>query len=361
MRVLVIFVEPMLYGMDLIQEVYEKTEYTYQYIYCNNKLTGRDELDLPKNSFICNGNKKEKKQQVIHCFQTFQPEFAIINGYVGIEQVTAIKYCQKNKIPYTIESDTPLHIPSNKSKAFVKKIYLHKLLKNKYCYGFPGGTLQKENFLYYGIPEDKCFVMPMSVKENRIIEAKNGILDVEALKIKYGVEGKKVVLFVGRLERVKNVDVLLRAFKIIKEKNKELALFIIGDGTEKAYLERRATELQISDIYFEGYITFPKNVEYYKMADVFVLPSTYEPWGLVINEAIIMDLPVVISSHVGCRNDLVRQGENGFIFEDNDEKDLAKNIEKALVLEIKDRVTDEWNYKKYLKQFITAVESICKE
>lgn len=126
-------------------------------------------------------------------------------------------------------------------------------------------------------------------------------------------------------------------------------------------MEQLAEELKIEDIYFEGYITFPKNVIYYKMADIFVLPSEYEPWGLVVNEAIIMGLPVVVSSHVGCREDLIQNGKNGYIFENNDREDLTRCLQQTLNLEIEFRMTDQWNYKQYLEGFKRAVESICRK
>ena len=97
------------------------------------------------------------------------------------------------------------------------------------------------------------------------------------------------------------------------------------------------------------------------MADIFVLPSEYEPWGLVVNEAIIMGLPVVVSSHVGCREDLIQNGKNGYIFENNDREDLTRCLQQTLNLEIEFRMTDQWNYKQYLEGFKRAVESICRK
>lgn len=361
MKIFVLFVEPMLYGMDLIHEVYEKTEYEYQYVYCTSKLTGKDEICLPDNAFVCKGTDKEHKKQVVSILKKFKPDFVVINGYVGIEQSAAIKYCQKNNIPYAIESDTPLHIPENKIKAMAKKFYLRKLLQHPCCYGFPGGTLQKENLVYYGIPESKCKIMPMSVSSERIMKENENLPNKASLKNEYGVRDKKVFLFVGRLEKVKNVEVLIRAFERLKEKYTDVALMIVGDGSEMQGLKRVVETRKISDVYFTGYVVFPDIIKYYKMSDVFVLPSSYEPWGLVVNEAMIMDLPVIISSAVGCRKDLVKEEKNGFIFEDNQEKNLLKKMEKALDFEIKYKSINKWNYLQYLTNFKNAVESICEK
>lgn len=360
-KIIVLFVEPMLYGMDLIREVYEKTPYEFQYIYCEEKVTGRDVIQLPVNAVLFKGNAYQRKRLLKKIFQDFQPDFAIINGYVGYEQTIAIKYCQKWHIPYSIETDTPLHIPESKFKAILKKVYLKKLLHHECCYGFPGGTLQKENLVYYGIPDNKCYIMPMSISEKRLIEECKKVENQAELKNEYNVSEKKVILFVGRLEPEKNVSLLIHSFGELKKLDNEVVLFIIGDGSERKKLEQLAEELKIEDIYFEGYITFPKNVIYYKIADIFVLPSEYEPWGLVVNEAIIMGLPVVVSSHVGCREDLIQNGKNGYIFENNDREDLTRCLQQTLNLEIEFRMTDQWNYKQYLEGFKRAVESICRK
>ncbi len=322
MKILTLFVEPMLYGMDQIHEVYEKTEHQFQYIYCNRGLTGKDDLVLPDNSVVCHGNKTERKQQVQSVLKDFAPDFVIINGYVGFEQTTVISYCKRNHIPYAIETDTPLHIPENPLAAIGKKLILRTRLRNKYCYGFPGGTLQKENLVYYGIPEERCFIMPMSVSTGRLLKQYHSIPKKDELKELYGVAGKKVILFVGRLEPVKNVSVLIRAYKRLK--SDQTVLMIVGDGSEMATLKAEADG--DAGIRFEGYTVFPKLIDYYKLADVFVLPSTYESWGLVVNEAMTMGLPVIVSDHVGCRVDLVENFKNGYIFMDNSTDDLHEKI-----------------------------------
>lgn len=362
MKILVLFVEPMLYITDLIHEVYEKTPYEYQYIFCDERLTGRDALELPANTVVCSGTPQQRKGQIKAVFEAFAPDFAVINGYVGIEQRVAIGCCRENSIPYAIETDTPLHVPGNKLKAAAKRLYLRWLLGNPLCYGFPGGTLQKENLVYYGIPESKCFVMPMCVSADRLLAEHKKLAGKEELKAQHGLDGKNVFLFVGRLEPVKNIPVLLRAFGEFKRNDPNAALLIVGDGSEADSLKQMADHENIQDVRFEGYVVFPKLVMYYKMADVFVLPSCYEPWGLVVNEAQILGLPVVVSSHVGCRKDLVLAGKNGYIFENDNAAELRDAMQCALRLDpTGNQITEEWNFDKYLSVFVSAVEKICEK
>lgn len=357
-RIFVLFVEPMLYIMDLIENVYKKTPYEFQFVFCYDKLTGKDDLHLPQGTVICSGDATQRRKQVKEIFRQFDPDFAVINGYVGTEQETAIRWCQKHKVPYAIETDTPLHIPENPVKAMLKKLYLKSLLKNPSCYGFPGGTPQKENLVYYGIPEEKCHIMPMCVSTVRLREEADKLPDKDAIKASHGLAGKDVFLFVGRLEQVKNVPVLLHAFSELKKENPNAALLIVGDGSEAVSLKEMAADMQ--DVHFAGYVVFPELVEYYKLADVFVLPSCYEPWGLVVNEALALGLPVVVSDHVGCRKDLIVEGKNGCVFINGNSHELKSAMVRAMALRqpMLD-LTQMWNYEMYYQGFTSAVEQIC--
>jgi glycosyltransferase involved in cell wall biosynthesis len=327
-------------------------------------LTGKDDIQLPENAFVCHGKNKDRKTQIISVSKLFQPDFVIINGYVGREQTIMIRYCQKEKIPYAIESDTPLHIPENKVKALLKKLILRGRLHHSICYGFPGGTLQKENLIYYGIPEEKNYIMPMSVSSERILCAAEKYPNKLELKQKLGFENKCVFLFVGRLAPEKNVSLLIEAYVKLKERRSDIALMIVGDGSEAGKLKRFVKEKRIEDVCFTGYVIFPELIQYYKMADVFVLPSAHEPWGLVVNEAMIMGLPVVVSDCVGCRVDLVKNGENGYVFENDSVSNLKEKMSEILdydlnsVSEKANAIIAEWNYKIYLRNFIEVVDNV---
>ena len=364
MKIAVLFVEPMLYITDLIDEVYKKTEYEFLYIFCQNHLTGKDSIELPENSVLLSGMISERAKQIKNALSVFAPDFCVINGYNTKEQKTAINYCKKRDIHFAIESDTPLKIPANKIKAILKKIYLNRIFTNKNAYSFSGGTRQKENFTYYGMKEEKCFIMPMSVSLDRIDKALLTFDSKEDIKQELGISGKKTFLFVGRVSPEKNVGLLIDAFAEIK-KEKDVALVIVGDGSELQGLKERVQSNGIEDVIFTGYTVFPALIKYYKCADCFVLPSSFEPWGLVVNEAMTCNLPVIVSKAVGCGDDLVKEGENGFVFDTDDKESLIDKMTiflgaEAEKLSVNARNTVEnWNYSKYKDNFVNAVEVIC--
>jgi glycosyltransferase involved in cell wall biosynthesis len=110
-------------------------------------------------------------------------------------------------------------------------------------------------------------------------------------------------LYVGRLDREKGLDVLLRAFEEVPGR-----LVLVGTGADEQRLRAVASER----VEFAGARDRDELVRFYAKADVFVLPSRSEPWGMVLNEAATAALPLVASEEVGAAHDLVEDGSNGF-------------------------------------------------
>ncbi len=147
---------------------------------------------------------------------------------------------------------------------------------------------------------------------------------------KFSLRGKRVILFVGRLVKIKGIDALIRAAALMGQGYPETVIMIIGDGPEKDNLLKLASQLGIKDkIIFTGRLEGKKLYAKYLIGDLFVLPSKQELFGAVVNEALLAGLPVVCSSLAGAA-DLIREGVNGFIFDPYDINQLANLIVKSL-------------------------------
>jgi glycosyltransferase involved in cell wall biosynthesis len=135
------------------------------------------------------------------------------------------------------------------------------------------------------------------------------------------LKDKKIILFLGRIDRIKGLDILVKAYSIIAKKSNEAHLFIAGDG-EGGYKERVEQEvinlgLQ-KRVTFSGFLNSKERLEAYMGSDIFILPSYSENFGLSAVEAMACALPVVISDRVGiCRE--VKDKNSGIIVETNAE------------------------------------------
>ncbi len=137
-----------------------------------------------------------------------------------------------------------------------------------------------------------------------------------------------VVLFIGRLvESLKGLSTLIKACGELEEKGRKISLLVAGEGPEKTVYQELGMSEGLKDIRFLGTLDHETLCRYYAMADVFVLPSRSEPWGFVLNEGMEFGLPLVVSEAVGAGPDLVRHGENGFVFPVGDVSALAQHLE----------------------------------
>ena len=122
-------------------------------------------------------------------------------------------------------------------------------------------------------------------------------------------------LFIGRLAEVKNIPLLLDAYRSYKQNGGHRNLEIVGHGpygnSLKASVQRAGLEESIQFFGFQPYDSIPA---WYARTACLILPSVSEPWGLVVNEAMASGLPVIVSDRCGCADDLVEDGVNGYIF-----------------------------------------------
>lgn len=171
-----------------------------------------------------------------------------------------------------------------------------------------------------------------------IIVVPNGI-GFEEIDTTRPIDDKSDIIFVGRLIKNKNVDLLIKSTALIKQATPNIKCLIIGDGPERSRLEGLASNLHLEkNVSFSGSLDDSQDVfPRLKASKVFVLPSTREGFGIVSLEANACGLPVVTVKHPqNAAADLVVEGKNGFLCELNEE-DMAGKIMMAL-----ERTQDMW-------------------
>jgi len=197
------------------------------------------------------------------------------------------------------------------------------------------GDHVKRYLVTEGVPADRIFVAPHAVDNSqygRVISASEKV----ALREKLGIRPEqKIVLYLGRLDRLKGLSYLMDAFASIR--HIDAVLVLAGAGRDRTALEKLARNLHIEDrVRFPGYVPVEQSILYYAAASVLALPSVStatwrEPWGLVVNEAFNQSLPVIATDAVGAAaGGLVQNGVTGFIVPERNSAALGAALECIL-------------------------------
>lgn len=195
----------------------------------------------------------------------------------------------------------------------LKKLFANKI--NKYSEGALAISLSaKRDFVRWGVDISKISLLPYSIEPD--------LADGNP-EIKQFAKGRRVVLYVGRVSKSKGVDLLLKAF-VNELTNGAWCLVIVGsisDNTLKKFVENNGLT---DNVLFTGVLSSAKVASCYSAANLFVLPSRYDGWGVVVNEALSSGLPVIVSDAAGSSEHLVENALNGFVFKSDSVKSLSR-------------------------------------
>jgi glycosyltransferase involved in cell wall biosynthesis len=193
------------------------------------------------------------------------------------------------------------------------------------------GKLNEQFYRSYGVPIEKIFRSPYAVDNAFFRRASERLRrEYRRLRQEEGIpEEAHVFLFVGKLVPSKRPLDLIRACRHISERRAVFLLFV-GNGPLRDVVERQVSELRTSGGRVVGFRNQTELPRFYAMADTLVLPSTFEPWGLVVNEAMNFGLPVIVSDRVGAGADLVIPDQTGWVFRAGDPLALAYAMERRL-------------------------------
>jgi glycosyltransferase involved in cell wall biosynthesis len=176
----------------------------------------------------------------------------------------------------------------------------------------------------------KFFYYPILQEEKNIQIKLSRSLPI-ALKYisQYDLKDIIIFLYVGRLVDVKGLDILIAAFSIIYHNNMQARLVIVGDGEKKENLNKQALSLGLENaVIFTGKKMNEELFAWYRLGQIFILPSRFEPFGAVVNEALICGCKVIVSDQVGAS--CLINNENGYIFKNNSINNLADFMQNSL-------------------------------
>lgn len=178
------------------------------------------------------------------------------------------------------------------------------------------GRRNREAYLEYGADESKLFFTPYSVDVEDIAATIARSADRASLRREWGIpRDDTVLLFVGKLTPRKHPEAMLH---LAAECGRTVHVALVGSGPLEAQLRAEAARAGLGNVSFHGFVNQRRIAEVYALADVFVMPSEDEPWGLVLNEAMAAGVAPVVCSDIGASADLIRDGETGFTFANGD-------------------------------------------
>jgi glycosyltransferase involved in cell wall biosynthesis len=247
----------------------------------------------------------------------------VINGYNDMTRLRVLRWCRRQGIPAFVRGDSNVlgDRLGSPSRAFIKRQVLARILSMSSGV-MPMGELGQAYFERYGADSRRCYWVPCEPDYDLFGVAPDAAL-AELREAFHLVPKKRYLLYAGRLIPLKRVDLLLDAFAAIAADRPEWDLLLAGEGELAGDLQRRVPPELADRVIWLGLLNTEKMRAAYHLAHVVVLPSDYEAWGLVINEAMAAGCVVVSSDVVGAANELVVDGVSGRVFPNGDLVALA--------------------------------------
>lgn len=270
-------------------------------------------------AFICNIN-----YNIYQEIKRYDPDRIIVAGWDSFATLAAIVYAKKHGKEVILWGESTIH-----ENSLIRRIsmpYVRFILR--FFNGFISAGTAAEKYLrflgarkrierFYNTVDVDFFSRHgrLSLSEKQHVRERIGI-----------GHDSKVIMFSGRLVTIKCVDLLIKAFLLVKKEFPKTELLVVGYGPEEQKLKKMAGVN--SGIYFVGHQGIDEIPKLYGISDILVLPSISEPWGLVVNEAMACGCAIVVSDKCGCAKDLVHG--NGIIVKAGNLNSLVEALRELL-------------------------------
>lgn len=265
-----------------------------------------DHRFLPGRGFRRAGRWIVLNRSVLRELRDFRPDVVAVGGWNQPAFWTAFLYCRSRRVPLLVWVESTIRDPR-------RGVLPLELMKRVLIHGAAGffvpGRAAAEYVGRFGVGPERIAVAPNAVEDSLYARA----------AVDRSGRGSCTFLYAGRLDPEKCVDVLLRAFEQVPGE-----LVLAGSGTE----EDRLRALASDRVRFLGPLGRDELVDWYGRADVFVLPSRSEPWGMVLNEAAAAALPLIATENVGAARELIEHGTSGFRVPPGDARALADALRR---------------------------------
>ena len=273
---------------------------------------------LPESSWRA-ANKLVLARVLWRRLNELRPEVVLVPGYYTLPAIAAAVWARTHGSASVLMTESTAE---DHTRTGWKEWLKAKLIRALFDWAVVGGAAHLRYIRRLGIAEERVarfydVVGNDAIREGTAAQRAGSRRGEHYLPLRY-------FLFVGRLAREKNVAGLLQAWLDYRLGGGDWSLVLAGDGPEAATLRAMLDGSPFAkDVVFSGLKSSQELLPFFGFAACFVLPSTREPWGLVVNEAMAAGLPVIVSNRCGCAEDLVESGRNGLLFNPEHGRELT--------------------------------------
>lgn len=268
----------------------------------------------------------------------WKPDAILLFGYAYWSHLRVLLSPRLTKVPLLLRGDShDLGRPRGARSTLSR--WTRRLLFKRFARFLAVGKANTDYYRKAGVPAECIYFVPHCVDNDRFRDAApQATLEASAWRRELGIPADAlVVLFAGKFEPQKRPLDLLAAFSLARPSHGNHqgtgpVLLFVGSGELEAELRLRAGVEVGRSVFFVPFQNQRQMPNVYAMADLLVLPSQSESWGLAVNEAMSMGRVVIVSSHVGCGPDLVRSGVTGWIHEAGSVSDLGRLLSEAFAV-----------------------------
>jgi glycosyltransferase involved in cell wall biosynthesis len=289
-----------------------------------------------------------------------------VHGWAYRAHWQAIESCNRRGVPYLIRGETTLLLkPRYSLRWFAARLLLGRMLRAAGACLYIGKN-NRDFYASMGVAESRLQPAHYSVDAAHFRAAAGGPDERRRLRQEHGAgDDTCVVIASAKAIARKRLEDAIAA---IGRLGTNVVLWILGDGPLRPGLEELAQRPATGRVVWHGFVNQSRIPALLAAADVFVMPSQDEPWGLSVNEAMAVGLPVVCSDSVGCAVDLVRPDVTGYIYPVGDTATLAQCLDslrsepekrRRLGAAAQQLVLKEYDASATARQIAAAVTAVC--
>lgn len=245
----------------------------------------------------------------------------VVCGYAYPTVILAMAYMRLHRIPFYMEVDGGLIRESSGPKLWFKR-----LLVGQATAWISSGRATTDYLVHYGAKRERVSHYPFtSLWQRELSQALPSPEEKRQLRQKLGMTEEKIALYVGRVDPKKGMDDLLQ---VAPELDDGIGVWFVGGEPTREQLDF-CREKALEHVHFVGFRKKEALADYYRAADLLVLPTWSDVWGLVINEAMAQGLPVVTTDRCVAGVELVENGVNGYIVPVRDHAALRDGVNQV--------------------------------